>query len=60
MLALSVSQALRDAVAGATDYRVSPRLDAPATNEAILLAVEESTRRADTAAAVPPTAAVTQ
>jgi xanthine dehydrogenase large subunit len=46
MLALSVFHALRDAIAGAADYRVSPRLDAPATSEAILLAVEESAARA--------------
>jgi xanthine dehydrogenase large subunit len=46
MLALSVFHALRDAIAGAADYRVSPRLDAPATSEAILLAVEEAAVRA--------------
>jgi xanthine dehydrogenase large subunit len=46
MLALSVFHALRDAIAGAADYCVSPRLDAPATSEAILLAVEESAARA--------------
>jgi len=39
MLALSVFHALRDAVASVVDYRVSPSLDAPATNEAILHAV---------------------
>jgi xanthine dehydrogenase large subunit len=60
MLALSVFHALRDAVAAASDYRVSPRLDAPATNEAILLAVEESAARAATALAAPPAAAVAQ
>jgi xanthine dehydrogenase large subunit len=41
MLALSVFHALRDAVASAADYRHSPRLDAPATAEALLLALEE-------------------
>jgi xanthine dehydrogenase large subunit len=46
MLALSVFHALRDAIAGAVDNLVSPRLDAPATSEAILLALEESVARA--------------
>jgi len=46
MLALSVFHALRDAVASVTDYRFTPRLDAPATNEAILMAVEELASRA--------------
>jgi xanthine dehydrogenase large subunit len=41
MLALSVFHALRDAVAGVVDYRLSPKLDAPATNEAILFAVQQ-------------------
>jgi xanthine dehydrogenase large subunit len=41
MLAISVFQALRDAVAAAGDYRAAPRLDAPATPERVLLAVEE-------------------
>jgi xanthine dehydrogenase large subunit len=41
MLALSVFHALRNAVASAGDGRVSPRLDAPATAEAILNAVTE-------------------
>jgi len=45
MLALSVFHALRDAVASLADYRLSPRLDAPATNEAILLAVQELVQR---------------
>jgi xanthine dehydrogenase large subunit len=53
MLALSVFHALRDAIAGAADYRVSPRLDAPATSEAILLAVEEAKQRATALAAAP-------
>jgi xanthine dehydrogenase large subunit len=56
MLALSVFHALRDAVAAASDYRASPRLDAPATNEAILLAVEEIATRAGMAAAALPAA----
>jgi xanthine dehydrogenase large subunit len=45
MLALSVFHALRDAVASVVDYRASPRLDAPATNEAVLFAVQELVRR---------------
>jgi len=46
MLALSVFHALRAAVASVADGRLSPRLDAPATNEAILLAVQEIAKRA--------------
>jgi xanthine dehydrogenase large subunit len=46
MLALSVFHALRDAVASVADYRFPPPLDAPATNEAILMAVEELASRA--------------
>ena len=49
MLALSVFFALRDAVASVADQRVAPRLDAPATNEAILLAVQDTKRRAEAA-----------
>jgi xanthine dehydrogenase large subunit len=45
MLALSVFHALRNAVASAGDVRVSPRLDAPATSEAILMAVTELRER---------------
>jgi xanthine dehydrogenase large subunit len=41
MLALSVFHALRDAVAAVGDHRLSPRLDAPATPERVLLAVED-------------------
>jgi xanthine dehydrogenase large subunit len=46
MLALSAFQALRDAVASVTEDRRSPRLDAPATDERILAAVEEIRSRA--------------
>ncbi len=53
-----VLHALRDAIAAASDYRVSPRLDTPPTNAAILLAVEESAPRATAPPAAPPTAAV--
>jgi len=41
MLAISVFNAVRDAVSAAADYRVLPRLDAPATPECILRAVDE-------------------
>ena len=40
MLALSVYHAIRDAVASVADYRLSPALDAPATPEAVLNAVD--------------------
>ena len=46
MLALSAFSALTDAVAAAGDYRAFPHLDAPATPERILLAVEDVQRRA--------------
>jgi xanthine dehydrogenase large subunit len=39
MLAISVFHAIKDAVAAAAGYRVSPRLDAPATPERVLFAV---------------------
>jgi xanthine dehydrogenase large subunit len=41
MLALSVFHAIKDAVASTGDGRHSPRLDAPATPEAVLMAIEE-------------------
>jgi xanthine dehydrogenase large subunit len=41
MLAISVFLALKDAVAAVGGERLSPRLDAPATPERVLLAVEE-------------------
>ena len=41
MLALSGFQALRDAIASTVDYRVAPRLSAPATPERVLAAVAE-------------------
>ncbi len=40
MLAISVLHALSDAVASVADYRICPRLDAPATPERVLEAVE--------------------
>ena len=41
MLALSGFHALRDAIASVADYRHSPRLDAPATDERVLAAIDE-------------------
>ena len=46
MLALSVFSALTDAVAAVGGHRVLPDLDAPATPERILMAVEDVRRRA--------------
>ena len=40
MLAISVLHALSDAVASVADYRLCPRLDAPATPERVLMTVE--------------------
>ncbi|OYX00791.1 MAG: hypothetical protein B7Z14_08020, partial [Bosea sp. 32-68-6] len=40
MLAISVLQALSDAVASVGGHRICPRLDAPATPERVLAAVE--------------------
>ncbi|MBT6403990.1 MAG: xanthine dehydrogenase molybdopterin binding subunit [Rhodospirillaceae bacterium] len=41
MLAISVWLAIRDAVSRISDHRLLPKLDAPATPEAILMAVED-------------------
>jgi len=41
MLALSVFFAIRDAVASVADHRLPPHLDAPATPERVLAAIEE-------------------
>jgi len=46
MLAISVFSALTDAVSAAADHQVFPDLDAPATPERILMAVEDVRRRA--------------
>ena len=46
MLAISAFAALTDAVAAAGDYRVFPRLDAPATAERILMAVAQVRQKA--------------
>ena len=47
MLAISVFSALTDAVASAGGHKAMPNLDAPATPERILFAVEDVRRRAD-------------
>jgi xanthine dehydrogenase large subunit len=44
MLGISVFLALSDAVASVADYRVYPALDAPATPERLLMAVERVRR----------------
>jgi xanthine dehydrogenase large subunit len=49
MLAISVFRALSDAVASLADYRILPNLDAPATPERVLMAVEDIQRRANAA-----------
>ncbi len=41
MLAISVWLAIRDAVASLRDHKYNPKLDAPATNERILSAIQE-------------------
>lgn len=51
MLAISAFLALSDAVASVADYRISPELDAPATPERILMAVERL--RGEAAAGAP-------
>jgi xanthine dehydrogenase large subunit len=40
MLGMSVLHALSDAVASVADHKICPRLDAPATPERVLMAVE--------------------
>ena len=40
MLAISVLEALSMAAASVADYRVAPRIDAPATPERLLMAME--------------------
>ena len=46
MLAMSVLHALSDAVASVADHAVCPKLDAPATPERVLMAVERVRREA--------------
>ena len=45
MLAISVWLAIRDAIASLADHRRAPRLDAPATPERVLAAIEEMMAR---------------
>jgi xanthine dehydrogenase large subunit len=45
MLAISTFHAIRDAIASVADYRLSPRLDSPATAEKILMSIEELAAR---------------
>ncbi len=45
MLAISTLHAIRDAIASTADYALSPKLDAPATAEAILMSVNELAAR---------------
>jgi xanthine dehydrogenase large subunit len=50
MLAISALHAIRDAIASTGDYALSPRLDAPATAEAVLRSLGDiASRRAKTA-----------
>jgi xanthine dehydrogenase large subunit len=46
MLAISVFHALKDAIASVAAARIRPRLNAPATPEAVLMAIEDVKRRA--------------
>jgi xanthine dehydrogenase large subunit len=41
MLAIAVWLAIRDAIASLADYKLAPRLDAPATPERVLTAIDE-------------------
>lgn len=48
MLAISVFHAIKDAVASVASNRSSPRLDAPATPEAVVMAIDELRTRIST------------
>jgi xanthine dehydrogenase large subunit len=50
MLGISVFHAISDAIASVAAGRLTPALDAPATPERVLLAIEDLKRRAGTAA----------
>ncbi len=50
MLAASVLHALSDGIASIADYRLCPRLDAPATPERVLSTIADLRRRAAEAA----------
>jgi xanthine dehydrogenase large subunit len=45
MLAISVWLAIRDAIASLADYRLAPLLDAPATPERVLAAIDDMRSR---------------
>jgi len=47
MLGMSVWSALKDAIASVADYKVSPKLDTPATPERVLWAVEQTRSAAE-------------
>ena len=47
MLGISVWSALRDAVSSLSNYTISPRMDPPATPEAVLLAVQQIKQEAE-------------
>ncbi|ANF23966.1 xanthine dehydrogenase molybdopterin binding subunit [Stutzerimonas stutzeri] len=55
MLGISVWCAIKDAVASLADYKVQPKIDAPATPERVLWGVEQMRKLKRTAAAVPAT-----
>jgi xanthine dehydrogenase large subunit len=53
MLALSVFEALGMAAASVADYRIAPRMDAPATPERVLMTIERLKRQAGATPAAP-------
>jgi len=55
MLGISVWCAIKDAVASLADYKVQPKIDAPATPERVLWGVEQMRKLKRTAAAIPAT-----
>jgi xanthine dehydrogenase large subunit len=57
MLGISVFHAINDAVASVAGGRLSPALDAPATPERVLLAIEDLKRRVAAAEPAAPQAA---
>ena len=56
MLAFSTLHAIRDAIASTCDYALSPRLDTPATPEAILASIDELAARREKQAMAAETA----
>ncbi len=49
MLGISVFCAIKDAIASVADYRVSPKLDSPATPERVLWAIQEMEKQHESA-----------